>query len=63
MIRQSCNNTLDAETMVWHSNHLQVTTKDRAYIFDCNSPEPQLVKTMINDPDFGNPDKYVENSV
>ena len=49
--------------MVWQSNHLQVTTKNDVYIFDCNNPEPVFVKSMINNNELSDPEKHVESSI
>ena len=49
--------------MINHSEHLQVTADDMAYIFDCNGDNVFLIDSIEDVSMFNNPELYVESSI
>ncbi len=56
---QKCS--LDEQTILFSSNHLQVTGQNIGLIFDLNQNEPSLVKMIEDMDELIDPERYLES--
>ena len=61
MIRVSLKRRLDKENIISQSNHLQISTKHEAFIFNCNEETPRLINSSSLIHEWADPHNYTEN--
>ena len=61
MIRVSLKRRLDKENMIRQSNHLQISTKYEAFIFNCSEETPRLINSSSQIHEWADPHNYTEN--